>query len=119
MAASSEVILKTLRKPDGEPRLAAFHLLAAIAALPPQWCVKSIASGSDLGPYLLDRSTERDKVSKEWKFGVIAALARNANLEKSLGAFFCGLITTHFQQGPFFVEKVAGPAKVAVGERSL
>ena len=102
---TTEVALAALRRPEPEPRLAAYALLAAAAGLAgggERWLRRVLGAGG-VAPYLLDRSTEAAAgaglAGCEAKWAVLARAAANPALP-ALGEPFAGAVRRYVGQGP-------------------
>jgi hypothetical protein len=111
-----EAALSCLKKPHHEARVAAYRFLAALAGVPYVWGPRRVLGTPDLGPYLLDRSTEISKDGKEWKFAVLDALVRNKHARESVGDYLYSQLIAFHAKGPFHVEQL--PASVLVASRT-
>lgn len=103
---TSSLLLGQLKAPLLEPRYAAYDLLAATSAVPSGPALRAVWASADLAAYLLDTSTETIKEGREWKFGVIAATARNPALP-DLGDAFASAVRRRFNRGPNAVDMAA------------
>lgn len=115
---ATEVALGSLRRPEPEPRQAAYALLAAAASLRgggERW-LRRVLGADGVAPYLLDRGTEAAAGSGmggwEAKWAVLAAAAANPALV-ALGETFAGAVRRYVEQGPVAPPARGGGAQVA------
>ncbi|KAL0832876.1 hypothetical protein ABMA28_001026 [Loxostege sticticalis] len=81
-----------------EWRLAGLALLDAVCQH--QWGEELVARTAGFVEYLLDRSTDSTKESKEAKYDIIKRLANSAAFDASI----ITRLNTHVEQGPFYSE---------------
>ncbi|XP_063824245.1 26S proteasome non-ATPase regulatory subunit 5 [Ostrinia nubilalis] len=95
---SMETLFEICKNPFPEIRLAGLALLDAVCQH--QWGEELVARTAGFVEYLLDRSNDATKESKEAKYDIIKRLANSM-------AFDASIITrlqTHVEQGPFYSE---------------
>ena len=54
--------------------------------------------------YILNRSTEKTKETKQSKFEIVKVLANSPTSREIFGEPYYVKLTAHFKQGPFFVQ---------------
>ena len=99
------------RQPFSDLRCAMLKVLASLVVW--KWGQERIKSVPGFIEFLLDRSTEVDKIAKELRYSVIHKLATSATSEFVFGALTHRRIREYDQEGPFYV---AGENIVAMEE---
>lgn len=89
------------RYPFLEIRVNALQALAAIAFH--EWGQRELASSSDFVKWLLDRTTERSKESKEAKFAILETIVKSKTGSKVFGGEDFMKLRADFKKGPFHV----------------
>ncbi|CAI5704320.1 unnamed protein product [Peronospora effusa] len=67
-------LMKTLKQPFEELRTSVFHVLRSAAAQNSSWGIRVLLSYGGFFEFLLDRTTEPTKETREWKFAVLDAV---------------------------------------------
>jgi len=94
--AEPPLLLKLVKEPKELLRYASYGLLQAIVIH--GWGKRKVASTAGLLEHLLDRSTEGEKLGKEWKFAVLQGLGARINLHHDVLV----RIQKYLSDGPFF-----------------
>ncbi|KAJ0408388.1 hypothetical protein P43SY_003114 [Pythium insidiosum] len=94
------LLMELLRQPFDEVRIAVFALLRAVAAQNNDWGVRALRSYGGLFEFLLDRTTEPTKETREWKFAVVDAVLAWP-FQQSLDAVTLAKLREHMQKGPY------------------
>lgn len=68
------LLMELLRQPFEELRMAVFAVLRAVAAQNNEWGMRALLSYGGFFEFLLDRTTEPTKETREWKFAVLDAV---------------------------------------------
>jgi len=95
------MIVSIARQPFEDLRLTAFELLLIVATQ--EWGRRSICRHPGLVEFLLDRGTEREKLGKEAKFRIIAALANSDDIITVIGQEAMDQLKQYVKEGPFYV----------------
>ena len=67
-------LMNTLKQPFEELRTSVFHVLRSVAAQNSPWGIRVLLSYGGFFEFLLDRTTEPTKETREWKFAVLDAV---------------------------------------------
>lgn len=67
-------LMELLRQPFEELRMAVFAVLRAVAAQNNEWGIRALLSYGGFFEFLLDRTTEPTKETREWKFAILDAV---------------------------------------------
>ena len=94
------LLMECLRQPFDEIRIAVFTLLQALAAQNSEWGMRTLLSYGGFCEFLLDRTTEPGKQTREWKFAVVDAVMGSRFLDK-LDASMQKKLKDHLLQGPY------------------
>jgi hypothetical protein len=94
------LLMACLRQPFDEIRIAVFTLLRAVALQNNEWGVRTLLSYGGFIEFLLDRSTEPTKETREWKFAVLDAILAS-RFQKLLDAPTLEKLKRHLEQGPY------------------
>ncbi|CAK4564946.1 unnamed protein product [Aphanomyces euteiches] len=100
-------LMDCLRQPFEPIRVAVYTLLQAVAVQGHPWGVETLHGYGGLIEYLVDRTTEPSKSTREWKFAIVDALLASP-FQHLLGARAVEELNKYFTQGPY-----AGRAKQA------
>ncbi|XP_052219531.1 26S proteasome non-ATPase regulatory subunit 5-like [Dreissena polymorpha] len=85
-----------------------FPLLALLEALAGQmWAQNIMSDHPGFREYLLDRSTEKTKECKEWKYNLVLTLAKSPTVSEVFGPPYVVQLKVYCNQGPFFVRAQA------------
>ncbi|KAL3668050.1 hypothetical protein V7S43_006919 [Phytophthora oleae] len=68
------LLMNALKQPFEELRTSVFHVLRSVAAQNNPWGMQALQSYGGFFEFLLDRTTEPTKESREWKFAVLDAV---------------------------------------------
>jgi len=94
-------LLGLCRYPFQEIRVNALLALAAVAGL--EWGQKELAASKEFVKWLLDRSTEKSKESKEAKFEILKAIVKSKTGSKIFGGENYMKMRADLKNGPFHV----------------
>jgi hypothetical protein len=67
---SVQYLMECLRQPFEEIRIGVFSLLRSVAAQNHEWGVRALLSYGGFFEFLMDRTTEPTKQTREWKFSI-------------------------------------------------
>ncbi|RLN91507.1 hypothetical protein BBJ28_00019919 [Nothophytophthora sp. Chile5] len=67
-------LMDALKQPFEELRTSVFHVLRSVAAQNNEWGMRALLSYGGFFEFLMDRSTEPTKETREWKFAVLDAV---------------------------------------------
>ncbi|RLN65665.1 hypothetical protein BBJ28_00001829 [Nothophytophthora sp. Chile5] len=84
-------LMDALKQPFEELRTSVFHVLRSVAAQNNDWGMRALLSYGGFFEFLMDRSTEPTKETREWKFAVLDAVLASP-FQSQLGqwaATFC------------------------------
>lgn len=84
--ATMPFLMNALRQPFEELRTAIFSLMRAVAVQNNEWGMRTLQSYGGLFEFLMDRTTEPTKETREWKFAIVDAIVASpfqANLGTS------------------------------------
>lgn len=106
------LLLRLATQPIEASRFAAVNLLTAVAAQPSGWGLRmlfqhanSTTSGAlhaNFHLYLQERCTEYSKEGKDWKFGLVLAIAKNPNVSH-LDPELSGKVHAMVKQGAYYM----------------
>lgn len=68
------LLMNTLKQPFEELRTSVFHVLRSVAAQNSSWGMRALLSYGGFFEFLMDRTTEPTKETREWKFAVLDAV---------------------------------------------
>ncbi|GMF14969.1 unnamed protein product [Phytophthora lilii] len=68
------LLMTALKQPFEELRTAVFHVLRSVAAQNNPWGMRTLLSYGGFFEFLMDRTTELTKETREWKFAVLDAV---------------------------------------------
>lgn len=94
-------LLGLCRYPFLEVRVNALLALAAVASL--EWGQRELAASQDFVKWILDRSTEKSKESKEAKFEILKTIVKSKTGSKVFGGEDFMRMRADFKNGPFHV----------------
>jgi len=95
------MLVNIARQPFQDLRLGAFELLLIVASQ--DWGRKRICRHPGLVEFLLDRGTEGEKLGKESKYRIIAALANSEDIINVIGQDAMAQLKQYVKEGPFYV----------------
>ena len=98
---SLQLMESLISQPILQVRCAALQLLQCLATLP--WAQERMNSQPGFKEYLLDRSTEHDKDSKDKKYDVIKTLCESPTALEVFGREYHMKLREFVKEGPFFV----------------
>uniref|UniRef100_K3WJW2 26S proteasome non-ATPase regulatory subunit 5 n=1 Tax=Globisporangium ultimum (strain ATCC 200006 / CBS 805.95 / DAOM BR144) TaxID=431595 RepID=K3WJW2_GLOUD len=93
-------LMEVLRQPFEELRSAIFALLRAVAAQNNEWSMRALLSYGGFFEFLMDRSTEPTKETREWKFAVADAVVASP-FQSKLDAVTLEKLRAHMRKGPY------------------
>uniref|UniRef100_A0AAV1UJ52 26S proteasome non-ATPase regulatory subunit 5 n=1 Tax=Peronospora matthiolae TaxID=2874970 RepID=A0AAV1UJ52_9STRA len=105
------LLMNTLKQPFEELRTSVFHVLRSVAAQNNSWGMRVLLSYGGFFEFLLDRTTEATKDTREWKFAVLDAVLASpfqSQLDESLQE----KLKASLRQGPY--AKAAALAEMAL-----
>ncbi|XP_076822852.1 26S proteasome non-ATPase regulatory subunit 5-like [Clavelina lepadiformis] len=97
-----DAILSLCKQPFLAIRCSGFHLLNTIAGC--SWGIEAMSGFPTMTEYLLDRSTESDKASKEAKYEVVQTLVQSPRFAHVFGNQNYLKFRQFVKEGPFYVE---------------
>jgi len=68
------LLMNALKQPFEELRTSVFHVLRSAATQNNPWGIRALLSYGGFFEFLMDRSTEPTKETREWKFAVLDAV---------------------------------------------
>jgi 26S proteasome non-ATPase regulatory subunit 5 len=89
-------LLKLVKEPKELVRYAAYGWLQSLIVHP--WGKRKVLSTAGMLDHLLDRSTESEKLGKEWKFAIVQGLGARVNIHHDM----LERIQHFINDGPFF-----------------
>ncbi|XP_040819183.1 26S proteasome non-ATPase regulatory subunit 5 isoform X2 [Ochotona curzoniae] len=95
-------------QPFPELHCAALKVLTAIADQP--WAQKLMFNSPGFVEYVMDRSVERDKASKDAKYELVKALANSKTIAEIFGNPNYLRLRAYLSEGPYYVKPVATTA---------
>ena len=100
--SSMEHMMKLVKQPISEVKLAALDVLRSLAYQETPWGLHKLIGHAGFYSYLVDRTTEYTKEGKIWKFSLITAISRSPH-----ASLLSSDVSTHIDlmlhQGPFFM----------------
>ncbi|TMW63146.1 hypothetical protein Poli38472_002087 [Pythium oligandrum] len=99
------LLMDNLRQPFDEIRNAVYTLLRAVAAQNNEWGLRALLSYGGFFEFLLDRTTEPTKETREWKFAVVDAVLASP-FQTLLDATVLLQLQEHLRQGPYVGKSV-------------
>ncbi|KAK3088084.1 hypothetical protein FSP39_014467 [Pinctada imbricata] len=97
-----DAIMSVAQQPFEDLRSAAHCVFSSLAMQ--TWGQKMMTEWPGFTEYLLDRSTEKAKETKESKFDIVRTLANSPTCQEIFGQPSYVKLKAHFMQGPFFVQ---------------
>ncbi|XP_044517441.1 26S proteasome non-ATPase regulatory subunit 5 isoform X2 [Gracilinanus agilis] len=95
-------------QPFSELHCAALKVFTAIANQP--WAQKLMLNSPGFVEYVMDRSVERDKASKDAKYELVKALANSKTIAEIFGNQYYLRLRAYLSEGPYFVKSVSTTA---------
>nr|XP_004662805.2 26S proteasome non-ATPase regulatory subunit 5 [Jaculus jaculus] len=105
---SLELFRGISNQPFPELHCAALKVFTAIANQP--WAQKLMFNSPGFIEYVMDRSVERDKVSKDSKYELVKALANSKTIAEIFGNQNYLRLRAYLSEGPYYVKSVATTA---------
>ncbi|XP_006890754.1 PREDICTED: 26S proteasome non-ATPase regulatory subunit 5 isoform X2 [Elephantulus edwardii] len=105
---SLELLRGISNQPFPELRCAALKVFTAIANQP--WAQKLMFHSPGFLEYIVDRSVERDKASKDAKYQLVKALANSKTIAEIFGNPNYLRLRTYLSEGPYYVKPVSTTA---------
>ncbi|DBA03453.1 TPA: hypothetical protein N0F65_002861 [Lagenidium giganteum] len=95
-----DYLMECLKQPFEELRTGVYSVLQAVAAQNNDWGIRALMSYGGFFEFLLDRSTEPNKETREWKFAVVDATLASPFQEK-LDEVTLSKLRAHLARGPY------------------
>uniref|UniRef100_A0A9L0IL34 26S proteasome non-ATPase regulatory subunit 5 n=1 Tax=Equus asinus TaxID=9793 RepID=A0A9L0IL34_EQUAS len=95
-------------QPFPDLRCAALKVFTAIADQP--WAQKLMFNSPGFVEYVMDRSVERDKASKDAKYELVKALANSKTIAEIFGNPNYLRLRTYLSEGPYYVKPISTTA---------
>ncbi|XP_068929908.1 26S proteasome non-ATPase regulatory subunit 5 isoform X2 [Petaurus breviceps papuanus] len=95
-------------QPFPELHCAALKVFTAIANQP--WAQKLMFNSPGFVEYIVDRSVEHDKASKDAKYELVKALANSKTIAEIFGNQYYLRLRAYLSEGPYFVKSVSTTA---------
>ncbi|KAH0517073.1 26S proteasome non-ATPase regulatory subunit 5 [Microtus ochrogaster] len=105
---SLELFRGISNQPFPELRCAALKVFTAIANQP--WAQKLMFNSPGFVEFVMDRSVEHDKASKDAKYELVKALANSKTVAEIFGNSNYLRLRTYLSEGPYYVKPVATTA---------
>ncbi|CAH0519177.1 unnamed protein product [Peronospora belbahrii] len=93
-------LMNTLKQPFEELRTSVFHVLRSTAAQNSSWGIRVLLSYGGFFEFLLDRTTEPTKETREWKFAVLDAVLTSP-FQSQLDASLLENLKASMRRGPY------------------
>ncbi|KAL3668051.1 hypothetical protein V7S43_006919 [Phytophthora oleae] len=103
------LLMNALKQPFEELRTSVFHVLRSVAAQNNPWGMQALQSYGGFFEFLLDRTTEPTKESREWKFAVLDAVLASP-FQSQLDASLVEKLQASLNRGPY--AGAAAPAEM-------
>eukprot|EP00644_Phytophthora_capsici_P004264 jgi/Phyca11/506033/fgenesh2_kg.PHYCAscaffold_17_\ len=103
------LLMNALKQPFEELRTSVFHVLRSVAAQNNPWGLKALQSYGGFFEFLLDRTTEPTKETREWKFAVLDAVLASP-FQSQLDASLVEKLQASLNRGPY--AGAAAPAEM-------
>lgn len=94
------LLMEMLRQPWEEIRTAVYTLFRAVGAQNNDWGMRGFLSYGGFFEFLMDRTTEPTKETREWKFAVVDAIVSSPYLTK-LDTLVISQLQQHVLKGPY------------------
>ena len=109
---SMDYVTDLTKKPFGDLSSAAFDVLMAVSVYP--WSTELILNVPGYLEFLLDRSTAKDKESKDAKYALICAICGQKEVQNIIPPEILKQLRSYVKQGAFYVEATV---EVAIEEQ--
>ncbi|XP_078605208.1 26S proteasome non-ATPase regulatory subunit 5-like [Branchiostoma floridae x Branchiostoma japonicum] len=96
-----DTLMSIVQQPFQNLHCAGLAVLQALSNQP--WAQRAMANFPGFVEYLVDRSTEKDKMGKEARYEVIKALVESSTALETFGSPFYLKLKEYYRQGPFYV----------------
>ena len=93
--------------------MVATSLAGRLAAQPGGWGARSLCSHAGFVAWMSNNETESSKQMKEWKFAVVEAAMRHANVDALVSEHASRSLRRVLERGPFHVDVVAPSVQLA------
>ncbi|KAG6959435.1 hypothetical protein JG687_00008774 [Phytophthora cactorum] len=103
------VLMNALKQPFEELRTSVFHVLRSVAAQNNPWGMRTLLSYGGFFEFLMDRTTEPTKETREWKFAVLDAVLASP-FHSLLDASLLEKLQGSLRRGPY--AGAAAPAEM-------
>lgn len=116
--AKMDVLMRYLRQPFEDNRMSVFMILRAVAAQNAPWGLQTLFRCAGFFEFLLNRSTERTKELKEWKFSILDAVVSSPYFKSypfGQDSHQSRLLAS-FARGPYLGDPTSGSLKDPVLE---
>ena len=95
------LVIRFLKQPFQDLRSAGLSLLLSLA--PHEWAQREMQQQPGFVEYLLDRSTDHEKLGKELKYAIIHSLVTSGSSEGVFGSAIHLKFREYVNEGPFYV----------------
>ncbi|KAG7402364.1 hypothetical protein PHYBOEH_000072 [Phytophthora boehmeriae] len=103
------LLMNALKQPFEELRTSVFHVLRSVAAQNNPWGMRTLLSYGGFFEFLMDRTTEPTKETREWKFAVLDAVLASP-FQSQLDAGILEKLQASLRRGPY--AGAAAPAEL-------
>ncbi|KAL4160057.1 hypothetical protein PRNP1_000628 [Phytophthora ramorum] len=103
------LLMDALKQPFEELRTSVFHVLRSVAAQNNAWGMRALQSYGGFFEFLMDRTTEPTKETREWKFAVLDAVLASP-FQTQLDASLLEKLQASMRRGPY--AGTAAPAEM-------
>ncbi|ETI49598.1 hypothetical protein F441_06599 [Phytophthora nicotianae CJ01A1] len=103
------LLMNALKQPFEELRTSVFHVLRSVAAQNNPWGMRALLSYGGFFEFLMDRTTEPTKETREWKFAVLDAVLASP-FQPLLDASLREKLQASLRRGPY--AGAAAPAEM-------
>ncbi|OWZ24637.1 hypothetical protein PHMEG_000243 [Phytophthora megakarya] len=107
--SSMTLLMNALKQPFEELRTSVFHVLRSVAAQNSPWGLRALLSYGGFFEFLMDRTTEPTKETREWKFAVLDAVLASP-FQSQLDASLLEKLQASLRRGPY--AGAAAPAEM-------
>ncbi|EGZ23726.1 hypothetical protein PHYSODRAFT_541366 [Phytophthora sojae] len=102
-------LMNALKQPFEELRTSVFHVMRSVAAQNSPWGIRALLSYGGFFEFLMDRTTEPTKETREWKFAVLDAVLASP-FQSQLEASLLEKLQASLRRGPY--AGAAAPAEM-------
>ena len=111
-ANSMDYVTDLAKKPFGDLSTSAYEVLMAVSVYP--WSIEMMLNVPGFFEFLLDRSTAKDKESKDSKYALICAICGQKEVQNIIPPEILKQLRNYVKQGAFYVEATV---EVAIEEQ--